>query len=970
MIEPAELSQIIDLMDDCVIVLDFEGRIKGWNTAAEIAFGLTPETAIGRLQSEIIEISGRPCLTPPVWEGREDMLIRGAFGLLRMSVAARYLSGSGSEPASILETFRPIVNAKDEPVSPHFAPLLLAPQVQVVTMRLVDTPAFKGWEINKTAFLKRLHQETGLLQGFLQSIIVERSDGSLTAAKDFWPVESVDAFTDILAGVTAGNGTISRSCTLLDQDGQTFEASITASSIPCSSDEFCILMVVRNVSVEQKELTDLKDSELRYKHVFDNLPIAMAEVDSSGLARMFESLRNQGVQDLATYIESHPEFINDALRVMRVERVNSSLARLMGAGSEDEMLGDLAPYWDVGLPVLRQSLVARFRGEEFFHAETKLRRLDGGVVDVLFSTARHGYLQDRAVCSFVDLTDRIKSEQSLRRSERRYQDLFQAMTVSFWELDLSVINDLVSQYGLAEEGDVATFLRTHPGSAEAILKATTIVDVNDQTLTLFRGTEKSSLLGKLDLFWSNDHWETGASAVLNVLISNSSVSLETRLRRLDGTEFDAQFTLWFFADDRHRGLAAVTDITERVQAYQRLEESEQRFRDLFQHLPVPVLQVNSAHLMRRLESVKTQGTDDFKVLLLQKPDFLLDAMENTFIENANDAAMKLLGVTDRESLKGPITPLFQDHADAYARILQNRFHDRETYEEEISLTTFDGRELEGNLTVTFMPSMKSLGVTINAFVDTTEKKRAERRLKQIEAEYAHAARISMLGELTASIAHEVNQPLAAITTYGEAGLQWLNAPDGEVSLFKDIMSRIVADARRAANIIARIRSMASHRMKEQDVVALNEVVAEALQFLKYELQAHNVKITHLSQADTQPVNADRIQLQQVVVNLVVNAVQAISGSSSKIREVLVKTFQEGEMVHCSIEDSGPGLSEHEASNLFDTFFSTKERGMGMGLSISRTIIEGHDGIIRADNESTLGGARFCFSLPQAGIHHA
>lgn len=805
----------------------------------------------------------------------------------------------------------------------------------------------------------------------LGSVVVRRGlqeAACSSGGEDVWPNESRYAFIDLIIGVLIEASPVEVHCRLMRQDGEIFEGQVTACPSKPNPGPLQILMAVRDVSAERKAFADLKDSELRYKHVFDNLPIALAEIDSSGLAKMFGELRSQGVTDFPAYLDSHPEFIEAALKAMRVERVSKTHARLMGTENPDDMLGDLVHFWDVGLPVLRQSLEARFRGEEFFQAETKLRRLDGGVVEVLFSTARHGYLQDRAVCSFVDFTERNKADQALRKSERRYQDLFQAMTVSFWELDLTAISGLLAEANLSTVDDLKGYLKTDPTNAGTILGSVKIADVNDQTLALFGGASKLDLLGSLDRFWSPERSLEGAEAVLRVLVENASLTIDTRLRRLDGIEFDAQFTLWFSADDRNRGLAAVTDISERVQAYQRLEDSEQRFRDLFRHMPVPVLQVNSARLFRHVERLKAAGVDDLDAYLLEHPDFIHTAMENTVIEQANDAAIKLLGASQRAELEGPITPLFRNHVDVYKRLLRNRFQDFETYEEEIALTTLDGRVREGNLTVTFMPLMKTLGVTINAFVDTTEKKDAERRLRQVEAEYAHAARISMLGELTASIAHEVNQPLAAITTYGEAGLQWLNRPNADLSQFREIMNRIVADARRAAGIIGRVREMASRRRPVHDLALLDDVIAEALQFLRHETQMHKVNVTHRRSSAARPVNVDRIQLQQVIVNLIVNAMQAMETSKAVRREILVQTSVHGDRVLCSVEDTGPGIRPAEAAEIFQTFFTTKEGGMGMGLPISRSILEAHDGTMTVDNDSPLGGARFTFTLPLSCAH--
>lgn len=795
-------------------------------------------------------------------------------------------------------------------------------------------------------------------------VYCEHAAGVLSS---IWPEESRHGFLDGVVAVMLGEKSTRVACQLLRENGETFDAEITTIRATASSDVVRLTMAIRDVSAERKALEDLKSSELRYKHVFDHMPIALAEIDASGLADMFREVRKQGLTDLSPYLDEHPEFLEAGLRAMRVVQANPTLVRMMGADREEDLLGNLTPYWDLGLPVLRKSFEARYRGEEFFESEVALRRLDGGMVQVLFATARHGYLQDTAVCSFIDVTERQKAELALRHSERRYQDLFQAMTVSFWELDLSVIAGLLDQQLPGTDRDFATYLKIYPECVVTILRAARIVDVNGQTLALFGGSEKADLLGTLDQFWSPDRWVDGASAVLDVMINGASLTIETRLRRLDGTEFDAQFTLWFSADDRRRGLAAVTDITERVNAFNELEQSEQRFRDLFQHLPLPVLQIKSAKLLEVLQDLKDQGVQDLSAYLAETPEFLWNAMENTLVERANDAALKLLGATSHDELKRSITPLFSNHPEIYARLLHNRFQNFETYEEEISLTTFDGRVREGTLTVAFPPAMAKIGVTISAFIDMTEKKQAERRLRHIEAEHAHAARISMLGELTASIAHEVNQPLAAIMTYGEAGLRWLSRPDAELTQVRVILTRIVADAQRAAGIIARVRTMASHREQDQETVSLDDLVADAVQFLGHEFRLHNVKVSHIRSNVPALVNVDRIQLQQVVVNLVINAVQAISKSNSKRREVLLTTIADASHVQCSIEDSGPGIPEETLDHIFQSFFTTKESGMGMGLPISRSIVEAHGGDMRVDNCSSYGGARFSFVLPGSPV---
>jgi C4-dicarboxylate-specific signal transduction histidine kinase len=222
----------------------------------------------------------------------------------------------------------------------------------------------------------------------------------------------------------------------------------------------------------------------------------------------------------------------------------------------------------------------------------------------------------------------------------------------------------------------------------------------------------------------------------------------------------------------------------------------------------------------------------------------------------------------------------------------------------------------------------------------------------------------MLGELTASIAHEVNQPLAAIATNGEVGLRLLNRSEPHPAELREIVNCVVSDARRATDIIARVRTMAMRRAPEQTLLSVDEVIREALLFLQHEVQSHGLAVTHHLSPAAPKVLGDRTQLQQVFVNLTVNAIQAMTQAETAQRMLVIRTAPAGpDTLGCTIEDSGPGIKPEHLDHLFDSFFTTKDAGMGLGLAISRSIIEAHGGRIRADNESAHGGARFSFTLP-------
>jgi PAS domain S-box-containing protein len=253
---------------------------------------------------------------------------------------------------------------------------------------------------------------------------------------------------------------------------------------------------------------------------------------------------------------------------------------------------------------------------------------------------------------------------------------------------------------------------------------------------------------------------------------------------------------------------------------------------------------------------------------------------------------------------------------------------------------------------------------LGAAQDVTRRRLAEEARDKVRSELAQVSRVVSLGALTASIAHEINQPLASIITNGETGLRWLARPEPDLEKVQRLTKRVVGDARRAAEIIDRIRNMASRGATKQSVIALAEIVTESVAFLHHEFQSRGASLSLDLTPDLPKVVGDRTQLQQIIVNLTINALQALTKSEAASKSIVIRTRQiDAERVCCIVEDSGPGIDTEHLPHLFESFFTTKETGMGLGLRIAQSIVEAHGGHIRGDNESSLGGARFIFELP-------
>jgi C4-dicarboxylate-specific signal transduction histidine kinase len=251
---------------------------------------------------------------------------------------------------------------------------------------------------------------------------------------------------------------------------------------------------------------------------------------------------------------------------------------------------------------------------------------------------------------------------------------------------------------------------------------------------------------------------------------------------------------------------------------------------------------------------------------------------------------------------------------------------------------------------------------VGALMDITETKVAQEALARSTAELAHVTRITMLGELAASIAHEVTQPIAAIVTCGDAALRWLNRPSPELGEAQQSIAQMIRDAKRASDVIQRIRAMAKKRDSLPAMLDLNEIVGESVELVRRELERHRVEVQVELATPALGVSCDRVQLQQVLINLMMNAAQAMADASGPRRLVIATRRFDTTRAQVSVHDSGPGIREDNVNRLFDTFFTTKAEGMGMGLSICRSIVEAHGGRIWAESPEE-GGARLQFVLP-------
>jgi PAS domain S-box-containing protein len=924
-----EQSNLLNLTHDTIFVTDMEGVIKYWNRGAEERYGWTAEQAVGKdvhallktvfpgpFERIIAEVTrtGR-------WEG-ELMHTRKDGSQVVMASRWSLQRGEQGAPVAIMETNNDITNRKRA----EEALRRLNRELRTIS--------------NCNQILLRASDEQSLLDEICR-IVCEEAGYRMAwvayaehdAAKSVRPV----AWTGAEEGYLANLG-----ITWADTErGWSPTGTAIRSGKSCCIQDFATdprLAPWRESALQRGFLSGialpLNDEQANafgslsiysaQPNAFTSQEIRLLEELAADLAFGIVTLRSRAARKRAEEALRRSEaYLAESQRLTRTGSWAFDLASNKYIYASEEIFRIFGMDAQEGLPN-REPISRQIHPEDWDRVkesfEKSLREkvdtssefrivLPSGTVKHL-QAIRHPVMNDagdlvKLVGTVIDITERKRAEEALRQSEAYLAEAQRLSHTGSWALDVAddryayCSEECLRIYGFDPQEGLPT--------REAVFRRVLPEDLD----RVIREFEKS-LREKVD-----------SSGELRIVLPDGTVKDIHVIRH----------PVLNSVGDVVKLVGTSIDITERKRAEEALRASESRFRTFVDH-----------------------AADAF---------FIQDFEQGTIID-VNRSACESLGYT-RQELIGTTPLAFDRNLDrAATESVAERTAAGETVIDRHWHLRKDGTlfPVEAHASQFWHGGRRFLLKVARDISDRLRAEEEREKLRQLEADLAHINRVSMMGELVASIAHEVSQPLSGVVSNGSACLRWLAGDVPNVEEAREAARRIVRDGKRAGEVIARVRSLAKRAATPSEKLDLNETIREVLALVGDEAKRMGVMIRAQFADDLSPISGDRVQLQQVVLNLVMNAMEAMSSVDERPRELLITTRNlDADQVQVTVEDSGTGLDPNTLDKIFDPFYTTKPGGMGMGLSVSRSILQAHGGRLWAAAKDGPGTI-FHFSIPK------
>jgi PAS domain S-box-containing protein len=424
-------------------------------------------------------------------------------------------------------------------------------------------------------------------------------------------------------------------------------------------------------------------------------------------------------------------------------------------------------------------------------------------------------------------------------------------------------------------------------------------------------------------------------------------------------------------DDEFRRQQSVIELNQtleqRVEQHLReLARTEWRYRSIFEQTHIALIEQDLSAVKPRLEELRASGVTDFAAYVAAHPDFQESCLRDIRTVAANRAAVRLLAAASAEALMQAPNRLVPSDSSQVCYQLLALFEQRTRYEGRGQIRADDGHLVTALLGATFPSDPAAYDRVVIGLVDITEHEAAQEALASAQADLARASRVVTLGTLSASLAHDLNQPLGAMVMNAQTSLRWLRREPPDIAAAAQAAERAVKAGKSASDIVRRTRDRLTRGERQLQPLDLLLLLEEAQRLMEREVTSHKARLLVRVIAEPPRILANRVELQQVLINLMLNGLDAMHCVPVARRQLVITIGRPEEQQVClQVRDHGPGIPPEHLKHLFDPFFTTKEDGMGMGLAICRSVVEAHGGSLAAWNDAE-GGAVFEVVLPIDG----
>ncbi|CDM62546.1 two component sensor kinase (plasmid) [Rhizobium favelukesii] len=406
------------------------------------------------------------------------------------------------------------------------------------------------------------------------------------------------------------------------------------------------------------------------------------------------------------------------------------------------------------------------------------------------------------------------------------------------------------------------------------------------------------------------------------------------------------------------------DIARRRASEAALKASEHRYRTIFETLAVAIWEHDFREVKEELEGLRDRGVQDVRRYIADHPDFVINARRKVRITDVNQTALTLMGVPTKEEFFTHLDSFLPENDESFAQCLVAIDEGHPTFQAETKVRTRQGRLIPVIVALSFPPNGEGLDRIQGSIVDITERLEFQEALEHSRRELEHASRVAMIGEISASIAHEVNQPLSATISFIQAAQRWLDRKTPDLVEAKLALQDALSATEHSANVVKRVHMLLGKAKSETGEVAIEATILDALRLKQPELGTHGTRVIFNPAAEAMITRGDRILLQQSFLNIISNAMQAMDATPAGHRILTIETESRDSEVTFRFIDSGPGLGDQVGDSLFKAFTTTKPSGMGLGLAICRSIVTAHGGSISIRNRLDCNGAVVEISLPR------